>query len=320
LLKAWFGLTPDDEIELKIATDVIIEADRGKVIEAIDEALDYSSGGKYDVEYAIKDSAEAEPKTVRAKGRAVFNERNEPIRLSGIVQDITEQKQDEQRKNDFIGMVSHELKTPLTSLSALIQVLNVKFKNSEDQFVPGALRKATAQVKKMGSMINGFLNVSRLESGKILIEKSNFDIDQLGREVIEDIRLTVTDHQFQLTPCSPINVFADREKISSVLNNLLTNAVKYSPKNSEITLNCKVHLGQVIISVNDQGSGISTVDQQRVFERYFRVTSSQSFTISGFGIGLYLSAEIVERHGGKIWVDSKPGEGSTFYFSLPLNA
>lgn len=318
VLKSWFELQPEDEIDLKSAITKVVEADREKVTSAINAALTFDSGGHYEVEYAIKNAQGTEPKIVSAIGQALFNEQQMPIRLSGVIQDITEQKKDEQRKNDFIGMVSHELKTPLTTLTALVQVLNSKLKNNEDTFIPGALKKANDQVKKMATMINGFLNVSRLESGKILLDKSNFDIDQLSREVISDMKLTVTDHQFQLTPCLPINVYADRDKIASIINNLLSNAVKYSPKNSKVTLKCEVKTERLVISINDEGVGISEADQIKVFERYYRVNSEKSLMVSGFGIGLYLSAEIVQHHNGRIWVESQPGKGSTFYFSLPL--
>jgi PAS domain S-box-containing protein len=319
LFKAWFGLQPDDEIDLAIAMDKVVATDRERVTLAINQALNHSFGGKYDVDFAIKSPDDNESRIVRAKGQALFNEQRQPVRLTGVIQDVTELKKDEQRKNDFIGMVSHELKTPLTTLTALVQVLNMNLKLSEDQFVPGALEKATVQVKKMANMINGFLNVSRLESGKIQIEKTHFDIDELSRMVINELKLTVTDHQFELAPCSPVSVYADRDKIASVLNNLLSNAVKYSPKNSRITLTCEMGVDGVVISVKDEGFGISAADREKIFERYYRVKNENAFMASGFGIGLYLSAEIVHRHDGDIWVDSEIGKGSVFYFTLPLN-
>jgi PAS domain S-box-containing protein len=317
-LKSWFGLAPEDEIELTKAINVIAEADRERVLQAIEKAMEFGSVSEYDIEYTIINPRDMVPIIVRAKGKALFNGEKQAIRFSGIVQDITEQKKDEQRKNDFIGMVSHELKTPLTSLTAIIQVLNSKFKNSGDQFIPGALDKANVQVKKMGTMINGFLNVSRLESGKIQIDKTRFNIDQLTREVIEDIKLTVTDHNIELVPCDPVEVFADRDKVASVISNLASNAVKYSPKHSSIQIICMAMNDHVQISVADEGLGISPADQVKIFERYYRVKTEHGFTASGFGIGLYLSAEIVMRHAGKIWVKSELGHGSTFYFTLPM--
>jgi signal transduction histidine kinase len=268
-----------------------------------------------------------ETKRLTSEGKLVdFSLTISPIRdtegnitgVSKIARDISEKKQDEVRKNDFIGMVSHELKTPLTSLSALIQVLNQKLQKSEDAFVPSALEKANIQVKKMSSMINGFLNIARLESGKIQIEKQYFNLDDLIVEAIDEAKLTVSGHVFNFEPCEPLTVFADREKIGSVLSNLLSNAVKYSPKGKLVTIKCEVVSGSARVSVQDEGMGIKPHDLNKLFERYYRVTSNHTQHISGFGIGLYLSAEIIERQDGKIWAESESGKGSTFFFSLPL--
>ncbi|MDB5016676.1 MAG: domain S-box protein [Mucilaginibacter sp.] len=240
------------------------------------------------------------------------------IGISKIVRDISEKKQDELRKNDFIGMVSHELKTPLTSLTTLVQVLNLKLKNSEDTFISSALDKADVQVRKMGKMINGFLNISRLESGKILIEKQQFDLEELIDEMIQEIKLTVSSHQILFERSQLLMVDADRDKIGSVISNLLTNAVKYSPKGKLIELKCEAVGNDVQVSIKDEGIGINVTDQKNLFERYYRVQNNQTRHISGFGIGLYLSAEIIKRHDGNIWVESEINSGSTFYFSLPL--
>lgn len=248
----------------------------------------------------------------------IFNDKGEITMWVGSTTDIQRIKEEDQRKNDFIGMVSHELKTPLTSLNAIIQVANAKLKTSEDQFLAGAMAKANIQAKRMSAMINGFLNVSRLESGKILIEKEHFDIEELVREIAEEMRLTVTSHTISLSLCQPADVYADRDKINSVISNLISNAVKYSPKDTNIQVTCETAEHGITISVKDQGIGIHPADAGKIFDRYYRVESSNTRHISGFGIGLYLSAEIIKRHNGKIWLDSEPGKGSTFYFSLPV--
>ncbi|MEO6978832.1 MAG: PAS domain S-box protein [Mucilaginibacter sp.] len=240
------------------------------------------------------------------------------IGLSKIARDISEKKQDEVRKNDFIGMVSHELKTPLTSLTAILQVLQNKFRRSEDPFITDALNRANVQVKKMSTMINGFLNISRLESGKIQIDKQPFIMGDLIREIIAETNLTGPAHSIILEDCDKVVVQADREKIGSVLTNLLSNAVKYSPKGSAVRINCRRQDGEVDVSVSDQGLGIGPEDCAHIFDRYYRVEGNNLRHISGFGIGLYLSAEIVHRHNGRIWVESEAGKGSTFYFALPL--
>jgi PAS domain S-box-containing protein len=240
------------------------------------------------------------------------------IGLSKIARDITEKKMDEVRKSDFIGMVSHELKTPLTSLNALVQVANQKLKNSEDPFLAGAMAKAGIQVRRMSTMINGFLNISRLESGKIQIDKQPFDMVALIEEVIHETELTVSSHEVLFFPSAPVMLTADRDKISSVITNLVSNAVKYSPKGKLIQVRCEIIAKQVKVSVKDQGMGVKMQDQEKLFDRYYRVESNHTQHISGFGIGLYLSAEIIKRHDGEIWVESESGKGSTFYFSLPL--
>jgi PAS domain S-box-containing protein len=237
---------------------------------------------------------------------------------SKIARDISEKKQDELRKSDFIGMVSHELKTPLTSLTALVQVLQIKLEKSDDPFIGSALMKANLQVKKMGKMISGFLDVSRLESGKIIIDKQEFNLEELILEILSEAELTVSSHQILLEPCQALSIHADRDKISSVISNLVSNAVKYSPKGKTITVRCEVMENNAVVSVKDEGMGIKARDIDKLFERYYRVDTNHTRHISGFGIGLYLSAEIIQRHNGRIWVESESGVGSTFYFSLPL--
>jgi two-component system sensor histidine kinase VicK len=226
---------------------------------------------------------------------------------------------DEQRKNDFIAMVSHELKTPLTSLTGIIQISNVKLKNSKDVFLAGAMEKANRQVKRMTHMINGFLNVSRLDSGKLLLDKTTFYLANLIEDIAAEILLSVSTHEFKLELDQSIVVNADKDKIWSVITNLISNAVKYSPKGKTVEIICKIIAGSAQVSVRDFGIGLTGADKEKIFDRYFRVENSNTLHISGFGIGLYLSAEIIRRHNGNIWVESESGKGSTFYFSLPLS-
>jgi PAS domain S-box-containing protein len=238
--------------------------------------------------------------------------------VSKIARDISEQKRDEQRKSDFIGMVSHELKTPLTSLTAIIQVVNMKLKNNTDAFLSTAMEKAGVQVKRMSNMINGFLNVSRLESGKMLIEKRSFKLDDLIREEVKESELVTSTHIIHSNICESVHVIADRDKIGSVISNLLSNAVKYSPKSSNIYVTCEI-IGNVgKVSVRDEGIGLSAPDKDKIFDRYYRVETNNTQHISGFGIGLYLSSEIIAGHQGEIGVESEFGHGSTFWFTLPL--
>jgi PAS domain S-box-containing protein len=273
---------------------------------------------EYDIAFPLHRFDDDKLVWLRSIGKINADEKSGQAVFSGVVIDVTEQKRDEIRKNDFIGMVSHELKTPLTSLAAIVQLLNIKLKGSTDPFMMTAGIKAEKQVKRMAAMINGFLNISRLESGKIHLIKTRFELSELLAEVIQETELTTSTHQVGFNQDGQVWVDADRDKISSVISNLLSNSIKYSPRGTEIDVNYMEAPGEVIVSVTDRGIGIKQEDTAKLFERYSRVETDMTMHISGFGIGLYLCREILELHDGRIWVESEFGRGSTFYFSLPL--
>jgi two-component system sensor histidine kinase VicK len=273
----------------------------------------------FNIEYQINlNGANNKTKWLRTAGKAYYNEEGKAVYIAGAVLDITEHKQDEIRKNDFIGMVSHELKTPLTALSAYVQLLQFKLKETDNQFTIETLDKINVQLKRMSLMIDGFLNVSLLESGKILLSKTDFDLVELIKTIAEENRVILPSHFIQVIGLEEIIVNADREKIGNVINNLISNAAKYSKKESLIAIKCERKNGEVIVSVEDEGIGIKENNIPKLFDRFFRVESLDTLTIAGFGVGLYICAEVMERHQGKIWVESKFGKGSTFYFSLPM--
>ncbi|WP_285009135.1 PAS domain-containing sensor histidine kinase [Pedobacter faecalis] len=237
--------------------------------------------------------------------------------LQKIEKSQEELRQIDQQKDDFIGIASHELKTPLTTLTGIVQLLHRKLQDSPDPFISGAMIRANNQIKKMISLIHSFLNISRLESGTIVIESERFSINKLIKEMVEEIQMTSPYHDIIYSDCEPVTVYADHEKIGSVISNLLSNAVKYSPRGKNIEVKCVRSGDMLLTSVADEGMGIKPEDVEKIFDRYYRVESDHTRSISGFGIGLYLSAEIVKRHGGRIWLESEKGIGSTFYFTLP---
>nr|WP_315424419.1 ATP-binding protein [uncultured Pedobacter sp.] len=223
---------------------------------------------------------------------------------------------EEQQKNDFISMVSHELKTPLTSISAYVQLMQSR--SLTDTFVANTLAKVQKQIRKMSTLISSFLNVSRLESGEIQLNLSHFDLNKLIHDLVEDLRLIYPTNQIDFEEGDAKIIYADKDKIGSVISNLISNAVKYSDQNSTVLIQSASKESEVNVSVTDHGIGIQAHDLEKLFDRFYRVESQQTKTISGFGIGLYLSAEIINRHNGKIWVESKYGEGSTFHFDIPI--
>ncbi|MFF5381500.1 ATP-binding protein [Pedobacter suwonensis] len=291
-------------------------------LERINAVLAYvfdkqASNGIYDVEYRTIGFEDKRLRWIRAKGQVYFDASDKPMRFIGSVLDITEQKEDEQRKNDFIGMASHELKTPLTSINGYLQLLQYLSRQQTEDRMLATIDKSLNQVKRMTRMIDGFLNVSRLESGKIAIDKQQFEITDLLKEVCEETLTLTTGYEVKLHLADEVMVCADRNKLNQVLQNLIGNAIKYSDLGSKVNIQYTVDHDQIIISVIDQGIGIKAEHQQKLFDRYYRVENDS--TIAGFGIGLYLCAEIVTRHQGKIWVESEFGKGSTFSFSIPLS-
>ncbi|RZL15693.1 MAG: PAS domain S-box protein, partial [Pedobacter sp.] len=313
MLAFLFGYEGKEPMTFEMAIDQVSEEYRSIILAEIDNAI--KTTGDYDITYTQRRFNDNELIWLRSLGKVSYDEKSGDTIFSGFVMDITEMKEDEQRKNDFIGIVSHELKTPLTSLNGYIQLLHRLAKKENNIFSTDALATAQRQVQKMTTMINGFLNISRLESGKIILEKTHFELDELLSACIEESRLVDKNHEITYEGCADIFVNADRDKISNVFSNLLSNAVKYSPNSPRILVRCEESATEVTISIQDEGIGISKEDALHIFKRYHRVEGNP--TISGFGIGLYLSAEIIERHNGKIWVESEEGKGSTFSFSIP---
>ena len=250
----------------------------------------------------------------------VINELGNIIGISKIVRDITDRKLEEQRKNDFIAILSHELKTPLTSLRSYVQLALRKAKERDDPFTVSVLERADNQSLKMTKMIQDFLNLSRLKEGKMSLNRCDFRLDDVLNEVITDSTTLAPLHHIRYEPCIPIMINADKDKFCQVLTNLIGNAIKYSSEGTTVSLVCSIEGEKVKISIKDQGIGISAADQPRLFERFYRVEDGQHNQIIGFGIGLYLVSEILKLHGSEIHVESELSKGSIFSFNLPYTS
>lgn len=234
--------------------------------------------------------------------------------------DITERENLARQKDDFMGIASHELKTPVTSIKAYTQVLQSRFTKANDAQSAEMLGKMDAQLNKLTSLITDLLDVTKIEQGKLQFKKERFDFNQLLNEVTEEIQRTATKHQVVLELDRTVVITGDRDRIGQVIINFLTNAIKYSPQKDQVVVRTRIYQGELVLSVQDFGLGLSKEDQKRVFERFYRVGESGHETYPGLGLGLYISAEIIQRHKGKIWAESEKGEGSTFYFKLPLQS
>jgi len=296
----------------------IIHEDYRKDVEAafLDAAENQTN---LDLEFPVSSASDLSDRWIRLSGRPSQASQNSDKVLSGTILDITDQKMEVIRKNQFIGMVSHELKTPLTSLTGMIQLIGRKVNAESDVQLQNILDKSLHQVSKMTHMINSFVNISRLESGKFELQQTEFDMEELIAEYLSEAQLTSPQHRFIQHDCETVNLTADRLKIGAVLANMVSNAIKYSPQGSPITISCKKLEGQLEVAVKDQGCGIAESDRKRVFERFSHIHNAHIMNASGFGIGLYLCAEIIRHHEGEIWVENNVDAGCTFYFKLPVN-
>ncbi|QIH34018.1 PAS domain-containing sensor histidine kinase [Sphingobacterium sp. DR205] len=232
-------------------------------------------------------------------------------------EDITEKKEQDQRKDDFLSIASHELKTPLTTIKGLVQILQrMSPDHSNDKFV-STLDKMSAYVDRLNLLITKLLDTSKIQSGHIELHMEPFDIDQTIREAIDNITLAVPGYEIQLSGATGAIVHGDELQIIQVVNNLLSNAIKYSPDSNKVEVRMHKVANFVKISIRDYGMGINYQDRLKIFERFFRASHIQK-KFPGLGIGLYVSHEIIANHNGTLWVESEPGEGSTFNFTLPI--
>ncbi|HUS00119.1 MAG TPA: PAS domain S-box protein [Chitinophagaceae bacterium] len=217
-------------------------------------------------------------------------------------------------KDEFMAMASHELKTPLTVIKANLQILEHKM---HDDNKVDFVNKTLNQVNKLTNLISDLLDVSKIQAGKLELNRSNFDLIPFLQEIVEDIQQTSSDHKIILnTHNKELVARADKDRLEQVVVNLLTNAIKYSPNAKEVIVDAGIKDNNIIVSISDTGIGIPDDDMDKVFTRFFRVRGLAS-TFSGSGIGLYISSEIIKRHGGEMWAESRIGKGSIFYFSIP---
>lgn len=237
----------------------------------------------------------------------------------GTSTDIHDIKENEQQKDFFISMASHELKTPITSIKGYVQILLSMYKERGDEFLDKSLETVNKQIVTLTTLIADLLDLSKIKSGSLQLNKELFCLNELIEETVKEIQLIEPTCLIKFIPGGNAGVYADRGRIGQVLINFLTNAAKYSPNCKDITVRSKVAETELQVSVADSGIGISKPDQQKIFERFYRVAGKDEKTFPGFGIGLFIASEIIQRHDGKIGVESEPGKGSVFYFSLPLH-
>jgi len=234
--------------------------------------------------------------------------------------DVTAQKELDNERSEFLTVAAHELRTPLTPLSMYLQ--NIDRRLARGMVVePELANKARRQVTRLAKLVEDLLDVSRLESGRLEIQRDPVELDELVAEVVGDFRAAAHSHEIVLTrPGERMVVLGDRQRLEQVLVNLLQNAIKYSPQGGQIVVTLRREGGEALVSVADQGIGVPAEEQPRLFQRFFRARNAATHHFGGLGIGLFVSHEIVQRHGGRFLVQSESGKGAVFSFALPLGA
>ena len=222
----------------------------------------------------------------------------------------------EERKDEFISIAGHELKTPVTTIKAYAQLALANCKDCPDTIF-NYLSKIDQFSSKLVFLLNELLDVSKINLGKLNLSKSEIHIGQFLQEVLDSIQYITTGHKIVLQQNAGVKTKADPIKLEQVITNLVSNSAKYSPGEKEIVVNSIVEEDEIIVSFTDYGIGIAAENIDKIFDRFYRV-NELSIRFSGFGIGLFISSQIIKQHGGKLWAESAPGKGSTFYFTLPI--
>jgi PAS domain S-box-containing protein len=234
--------------------------------------------------------------------------------------DVTDQRELDRQRSDFLTVAAHELRTPLTPLSMYLQSIERRLKRGQP-LAGDLVSKARRQVERLGRLVEDLLDISRLESRRMQLSSADVELNELADDVVADFRAQTRNHDILLrrTAGVPIVVEGDRERLEQVLVNLIANAIKYTPQGGRITVSVQRAGAEARISVQDPGIGIPEEEQPRLFQRFFRAANATTRHYSGLGIGLFVAHEIVHRHGGCFEVRSELGKGSTFTFYLPLS-
>lgn len=248
----------------------------------------------------------------------IKDSKGDVIRFVGIWKDITEQVILEKRKDEFISIASHELKTPITSIKAFFQIIQKKIEKYKDKELFYFICKIDNQLNKLTLLINELLDVSKIQSGKLRLDYQKFSLDELIDEVILDFKYSSNKYKIGKEGKINKNIYADRYRIEQVFVNLLNNAIRYSHDSNKITIKTLLDKNRVKVAIEDFGEGIDSIHREKIFERFYQVNGSAYANSTGLGMGLYISSQIIKNHGGEIWVESKKGEGSTFYFTIPV--
>jgi signal transduction histidine kinase len=251
----------------------------------------------------------------------LYDEEGRLAQVIANVVDITRFREAEEMKSTFVSVISHELKTPVALIKGYANTLARDDARWDSATLREGLQVIGEESDRLNALINNLLDASRIQAGAFKLEKGDVLISKLAERVVESFRIQAENHRFLLDFSADFPyVSGDEERLRQVLNNLVSNAIKYSPAGGEIQVGGWSDGASATIYVADQGIGIPVEEQGKLFQRFYRVDSSLRRSTQGAGLGLFLCKSIVEAHGGRIWLRSEPGKGTTVFFTLPLEA
>ncbi len=275
------------------------------------------TGEPYEMQLRLKNAADGKYRWHLGYAVAYKDEHGKIVKWFGTNTDIEDQKQEMEKRDEFIGVASHELKTPLTSAKGYIQLIDNYQKETLPVLVKTFVKKANDSLDKLQILVNDLLDVSKIQAGKLEFSVAKINLADLITTCVENAAHIYQSSVIVNRYTGDFVVNGNFERLEQVLMNLINNAVKYADNDYTIEINA-IHVdGFVKVSVTDRGIGLTEAQKERVFERFYRV-QDKNFTTSGLGMGLYISSEIIKAHHGYMTVESKLNEGSTFCFNLPL--
>ncbi|OGH04513.1 MAG: hypothetical protein A2W22_05300 [Candidatus Levybacteria bacterium RBG_16_35_11] len=253
------------------------------------------------------------------KSMPILDRQGKVARIITISRDITSHVLADETRNEFLRMTTHELKTPITSIKAYSQILGKMNKNLKNEQMKKYFSKMDNQITCLLGLIENLLDLAKLRQGKLTFYDKWFNLDSAVKENVKNLQKSCSQHSLIIRGVTKRKFFGDKDRISQILANMINNAVKYSPKARRVIIILSTKGGIIKIGVKDFGLGISPRHYKKIFEQFYRVYGQKNKLFPGIGVGLFMSKEIAERYGAKMWVESREGKGSTFFLSLPDN-
>lgn len=311
-----FGLAPDEDVTRDVIIAAILPEDRAIREEAIQKAMSPEKG-LYAVEFRVRQPNQR-IYWLQAKGTVIF-ESDQPVRIIGTTLDITEKKDLELMRDEMLNITNHELKTPLSAIKGYLQLLHRFIVRTGNEQYEKIAHRSLSAVEKITRLFNDSLTVDYRNTNHLVLREEAVNMVQLAEETAANTMLIYEEYQIVVTSDGAVPLInLDKHRIEQVLTNLINNAVKYSPDGDRVEVHITPLETNVKISIRDYGMGIPADEQQRIFQKFYRVRNDHGM-ITGSGIGLFLCSEIVSRHGGLIGISPVPsGAGTCFYFTLPF--